>query len=149
MPTLTTNKRAWHDYQILEEHEAGIVLTGAEVKAIKQGHANLRGSYISIRQQEVWLIGAHISPYAMAAGRGQMDPARDRKLIMRRKEIDSLQGKEHSQGLTIVPLSVYTKGGLIKVKLGICRGKKAHDKRSSIKKRETDRLIQRALRQKA
>ncbi len=147
MPTLATNKRAYHDYRVLEEYEAGIVLTGPEVKSTKLGHINLSGSYVSIRQGTPWLVNSHISALPRAAGQFH-DPTRERKLIMRRKEIDSLVGKESSQGLTIVPLSVYTKGGLIKVKLGVCRGKKLYDKRAAIKKKESDRRIQRSLRQK-
>ncbi len=147
MPTLATNKQAYHNYQVLDEHEAGIVLTGPEVKSTKLGHINLKGAYVSVRQGALWLINTHISAYPRAAGQYH-EPTRDRKLIMRRKEIDSLLGKEKSHGLTIVPLSVYTKGGLIKVKLGVCRGKKQHDKRAAIKKKESDRRIQRSLRHK-
>lgn len=148
MPTLATNKRAHHDYLILSEYEAGIVLTGPEVKSTKLGHINLKGSYVSVRNGQLLLVNSHISKYHRDAS-GSHEPTRERKLIMRRTEIDSLLGKEKSQGLTIVPLSVYTKGGLIKVKLGVCRGKKQHDKRAAIKKKESDRRIQRSLRQKA
>lgn len=147
MPTLATNKHAYHDYQVLNEHEAGIVLTGPEVKSTKLGHINLKGAYVSVRHGTPWLVNSHVSAYPRAVGQYH-DATRDRKLIMRRKEIDSLLGKEKSHGLTIVPLSVYTKGGLIKVKLGVCRGKKHHDKRAAIKKKESDRRIQRTLRQK-
>ncbi|MBI5037790.1 MAG: SsrA-binding protein SmpB [Candidatus Kerfeldbacteria bacterium] len=148
MPTLATNKRAYHDYHVLEEYEAGIVLAGPEVKSAKLGHMSLQGGYVSTHNGQLRLLNTHISKYPRSQNH-VLDPIRERSLIMRRKEIDSLIGKEHSQGLTIVPLSVYTKGGFIKVKLGLCRGKKQFDKRAAIKKRETDRDIQRALRQKA
>lgn len=148
MPTLVTNKKAYHHYQILEDYEAGIVLYGSEVKSAKQGHIDLSGSYVTIKHQELWLLHAHISLYAMASTHRDLNPLRERKLIMKRQEIDSMIGKLKSQRLTVVPLSVYTKGGLIKIKLGIGRGKKDRDKRDTIKKREVNRQIGRALRNK-
>jgi len=150
MPTLATNKRVPHDYSILEKLEVGIVLTGPEVKAVKNGQINLIGSHISIdRHSEAWLIGAHISPYRPASSvQTDYDATRSRKLLLGKIEIDFLLGKEKERGLTILPLSVYTKGSLIKVGIGICRGKRQFDKRESIKRRDVDRQIQRTLRKK-
>lgn len=148
MPTLATNKEAHFRYHITQEYDAGIALTGAEVKSIKLGRCSLRGSFVTVSGSELWLTNAHVSPYAHAAGRAQPDPTRPRKLLMKRKEIDSLIGTLKAKGLTVLPLSVYTKGSLIKVRLGVCRGKKLYDKRATIKKRETNRSIQRLLRNK-
>jgi SsrA-binding protein len=148
MPTITTHKKALFNYEVLEKYEAGIVLSGAEVKSIKGGHINLKGSYVTLRNNELWLINAHISPYKMATTQKNYDPTQDRKLLLKRKEISSLIGKLKAKGLTILPISVYTKGSLIKIKIGVCRGKKLHDKRELIKKRESDRRLQRLMRDK-
>src|SRR3989339_1642544 len=141
MPTLASNKKATFDYRIIEQLEAGIVLSGPEVKSTKAGQINLKGSYISIDQSDdVWLIGAYISPYKPAKA-SQVGYIADRKrqILLHKKEIDFLRGKEKEKGLTILPLSVYTKGSLIKVKIAIAAGKKKFDKRESIKKRDLDR----------
>ncbi len=148
MPTLAHNKRGLHGYEILDKYEAGLVLFGAEVKSIKTGHCNLAGSYISVRGDEVWLINCHISPYPSAAGRENYPPNRERKLLLKRKEVAELVGKQKAKGLTVLPISVYTKGSLIKLSIGVCRGLKAYDKREVIKKRDTDRQLQRLLRVK-
>lgn len=150
MPTLANNKKGLHDHSVIEEFEAGVVLTGAEVKSTRAGQITLKGSYISIDQSnEAWLVGAHISPYRPASStQKDYDPDRKRKLILHKKEIDTLRGKEKEKGLTIIPISVYTKGSLIKVKLAIAKGKKMHDKRETLKKRDVDRDIRRAMRQK-
>src|SRR3989338_4735055 len=147
MPQITTNKKALHDYQILEKLEAGLVLTGAEVKAIKNGQINLKGSYITIDQKsQAWLINVHVSPYKPARGsQTHYEPTQSRKLLLKKKEIDYLRGKSQEHGLTILPISVYTKGGLVKVEIGIAKGKKQFDKRRIIKKREVDREIRRHL----
>lgn len=147
MPTLTTNKKAFHDYHILEKYEAGFVLTGPEVKSTKKGQINLKGSYVMARGNEIWLINCHISPYRMGNLKNYK-PTRDRKLLLNKKEISSLIGKLQSKGLTVLPLSVYTKGSLVKVEVGVAKGKKEYDKREIIKKRESNRAIQRALRGK-
>ncbi len=150
MKLIQKNKFAYFDYKILEEFEAGIVLTGAEVKSVKKGQIDLKGSYMTIRNYEPWLINAHISPYRMAAGsQKDYDPTHPRKLLLKKKELSSLIGKEKSQGLTIVPLSVYIIRRLVKIKLGLARGKKKIDKRETIKKREVERRIRRAIREKA
>ncbi len=148
MPTITTHKKALFNYEVLEKYEAGIVLSGAEVKSVKGGHINLKGSYVTLRNNELWLINAHVSPYKMATTQKNYSPTHDRKLLLKRKEISSLIGKLKAKGLTALPISVYTKGGLIKIKVGICRGKKLHDKRELIKKRESDRRLQRVMRNK-
>ncbi len=148
MPTITTNKSALHSYHILEKFEAGIVLSGAEVKSVKTGHINLKGSYVTLDKGRVKLINAHIAPYIMAANTTGYSPTRDRYLLLHKKEINTLIGKLNTQGLTVLPISVYTKGGLIKIEVAICRGKKLHDKRELIKKRESDRRMRKAMRNK-
>jgi len=148
MPTITTNKKALFNYQILEKVEAGLVLSGQEVKSIKGGNINLKGSYITLKGNEAWLINSHVSPYKMASTLKDYQPTHDRKLLLKKQEIASLIGKAQTKGLTVLPISVYTKGSLIKVSVGVCRGKKQKDKRELIKKRESDRHIQRVLRQK-
>jgi SsrA-binding protein len=150
MPNLATNKKAFADYEILEKLEAGLVLTGPEVKAAKASQINLKGSYVSIGiDDSINLIGAHISPYAPARGaQTGYDPTHSRKLLLKKQEIDRLRGKQREAGLTILPLSVYTKGSLVKLEIGIARGKRKYDKRASIRKRETDRDIRRLLRGK-
>lgn len=148
MPTYATNRDARHDYTILETLEAGIVLIGAEVKAVKSGNVSLKGSYASINGNELWLINAHIGRYQPAGLQPNYVPTRSRRLLVRRADIDSLVGKTKSTGQTLVPLSVYSKHGLIKVELGLARGKKAYDKRTAMKKRDTERKIGRAMRVK-
>lgn len=149
MPSYASNREAFHNYTIAEKLEAGIILSGAEVKAVKNGSVSLKGSYATITNNELWLLNAHIGRYNPAGPSLKYDPARSRKLLVRRSDIDRFIGKLHSQGLSLVPLSVYSKRGLIKVELGLGRGKKAYDKRQSIKKREVERKIGRALRIKA
>ena len=145
MPTLATNKHAFHNYQVLDEYEAGIILSGSEVKSVKSGQINLKGSYATMQENELWLINCHISPYQLSSSQRDYDPEQKRKLLLHKKELDGLIGKLKTKGLTLMPVSVYTKGGLIKIKIGVCRGKKAHDKREIIKKRESDIKIRRML----
>ena len=147
MPTLATNKKGLYNYQVLEKFEAGLVLSGAEVKSVKGGQINLNGSYVSLDpKSEAYLIGAHIAPYKQArATQINYDPTRQRKLLLRQREINYLQGKSREKGLTILPISVYTKGSLIKLEMGIARGKRQIDKREIIKKRDTDREIRRTM----
>lgn len=142
MPTLAKNKKALFNYEILEKIEAGIALSGPEVKSTKSGQINLKGSYISFFDNEPFLVNAHISSYKPAAKvQKHYNTERKRKLLLHRKEIDKLQGKMASQGLTIVPISVYTKNNLIKVEIGLARGKKKHEKRETIKKRDINKRI--------
>ena len=146
MPTLADNRRATYDYKILEKYEAGLVLTGPEVKSAKSGRINLQGAYIIPKGRELWLTGCHISPYAPAGVLPGYDPTRDRKLLLKRSELDYLVGRAGEKGLTLVPVSVYTSHMLVKLGLGLGRGKTQHDKRAAIRKRETTReLRQRTL----
>lgn len=147
MPTFATSRDARHNYEILETLEAGIALTGPEVKSIKGGNVSLKGSYATISHDELWLLNAHVGAYKPAAT-VKHEPTRSRRLLVRRSEIDRLIGKIHSTGLTLVPLSIYGKSGLVKVELGLARGKKAYDKRASTKKREVERNMKRAMRVK-
>lgn len=149
MATLVTNRKALAEYRILEDIEAGIALLGPEVKSVKTGHANLAGSYISVDPNlQAHIIGFHISPYPPAAANTPITPNRPRQLLLHKRQLTYLLGKQREKGLTIIPLSLYTKGGLIKVKLGLAEGKRQFDKRQTIKKRESDREIRRALRGK-
>ncbi len=127
MPTLATNKKGLFDHQILEKFEAGIVLTGPEVKSVKSGQINLKGSYVSTSQtDEVYLVNANISPYKPAAAiQTDYKPEQKRKLLLKKREIDYLRGKSREKGLTIMPISVYTKGSLIKLEIGLVQRKKA------------------------
>ena len=150
MPTLATNKKALAGNTVIEKFEAGVVLTGPEVKSVKLGHLNLRGSYVSVDGQgQVWLMNAHVSAYPPAgAAQAGYDPTQRRKLLLSKQEIDHLRGRVHEKGLTILPLSVYTKGSLIKLEIGLVRGKKLFEKRETIKKRDIDRQIRQRLRRR-
>lgn len=141
MPRYATNKKGIFNYHLLETIEAGIRLTGAEVKSIKEGHVDFSGSYVALRNEELWLVHCHISRYSRASRESREDPDRDRKLLVRKSQVISLIGTMSSQGLTIIPVSLYSKGSLIKVELALARGKKKEDKREAIKKREVDRRI--------
>ena len=142
--TLVVNRQARFNYEILEKFEAGISLVGTEVKSIREGKGNIKEAYADIRGGEAWLIGAHISPYSHGNITNH-DPLRDRKLLLNAREIDKLQGKVMEKGLTLVPLRLYLKGRLIKLELGVGRGKKLVDKREDIKKRDQEREIQREI----
>lgn len=142
---VTDNRQARYLYEILETYEAGIQLTGTEVKSIREGKVNLQDGYALIRNGEAWLLNAHISPYT---GSGQFfnhDPRRTRKLLLHRQEIRKLIGKVEQQGLTLVPLKMYLKRGLVKVSIALGKGKKLHDKREDLKRRQDQRDIQRAM----
>jgi len=145
MPAIAKNKKALHNYEVLEKFETGIVLTGQEVKSLKQGHIILAGSYIRIKDDEAWLIGAQIAKYDLAGPLPEYDPRRPRKLLLRKRELKYLVGKTQEKGLTLIPVSVYTKRSKIKLEIGLARGRKSHDKRAVIKKREEKRKISRAL----
>lgn len=148
MPSLAKNKKAYFEYEILDTVEAGLVLSGAEVKSIRSGNMKLAGGYISIFQDEAFLKGVHIGNYRYNGMRDDYEPTRERKLLLKRKEIAYLRGKMQEKGLTIVPLSVYTKGRRIKLEIGVARGKKLHDKRASIKKREQKREDARIMKER-
>ena len=141
---IADNRKARHDYHILETYEAGIALLGTEVKAIREGRVNLRDSYARTEQGEVWMMNVHISPYSH---RGYADHAekRQRKLLMHRHEIRKLIGRTAEKGLTLVPLQMYFKNGRVKVLVGLARGKQAHDKLETIRRREVDRETRAAV----
>jgi SsrA-binding protein len=135
---LATHRQATHNYFIDERMEAGVVLTGTEVKSLRQGRANLKDSYAVLRKGEIWLLNCHISPYSHGNIQNH-DPLRERKLLLHREEIRRLDRKRKNAGLTLVPLRLYLKKGRVKVELAVARGKKLYDKRESIKKRDQDR----------
>jgi SsrA-binding protein len=135
---IADNRKAFHDYHILETFEAGIALLGTEVKGIREGKANLRDSYARVDQAEVWLYNAHINPYSHR-GYADHDPRRKRKLLLHRQEIRKLVGQVTIKGLTLVPTRLYFKNGKVKVTLALARGKQAHDKRETIRRREVER----------
>jgi len=139
------NRRARHDYEVLDTIEAGIVLSGPEVKSLRQGRASLSEAYAVVRRGELWLLNAHVSPYEQA-GRDNPNPRRERKLLAHRAEISRLAGQVAERGLTLVPLSLYFKDGRAKVELALARGKRTVDKRDAIREREQEREIDRALR---
>ena len=141
---IAVNRRARYEYHIEETFEAGIALLGSEVKALRQGKANLKDSYGRLEGDEVWLWNAHISPYGPASQFGH-EPTRARKLLMHRSEISRLNGRVKERGLTLIPLRLYFKNGRAKVELGLARGKKQHDKREAIKEREVRREMDRAM----
>lgn len=145
MSTLVKNKKAGFNYELLDSYEAGLDLLGFEVKALKLGRGSLEGSYVVIRGGEAFLVGANIPPYQAGNTPAGYDPLRPRRLLLTRKEIKLLLGKEAEKGLTLVPISVYSKGKLLKLKLAIARGKKKYDKRETIKKREAKREMDRTL----
>ena len=144
--TVSKNKKAYHDYFVEEELEAGMELFGTEVKSIRQGSVNLKDSYVSLRTGEAILIGLHISPYE----KGNIfnkDPLRSRKLLLHRREINKLIGLSQQQGYAIIPLSIYFKGSYVKVKIGVCRGKKNYDKRAVTAERDARRKMERAMKE--
>jgi SsrA-binding protein len=138
------NRKAFHNYLIEEKVEAGLVLQGTEVKALRAGKANIRDSYAVFRGNELFLINSHISPYAMG-NRENHEPERSRKLLLNRSELSKLWGRSEVTGYTLVPLKMYFKNGIAKVEIGIGRGKKGHDKRASTKEKEAKRELARAV----
>ena len=143
---IATNRRARHEYEILETLEAGLVLRGTEVKSLRDGQVNFKDSYVTVRNGEPWLLGCHIAPYSHGTDANH-DPERDRKLLLHRKEISRLTGKVAERGLTLIPLRLYFKGGRAKLEIGLARGKKLHDKRSALRERETKREMDKAVRE--
>ncbi len=139
------NRKAYHDYFVEEKIEAGILLTGTEIKSIRNGRVNLKDSYARIENGEVWLHQMHISPYEQG-NRFNHEPLRTRKLLLNKTEISKLIGKVQLQGLTLVPIKIYLKRGLAKIDLGVCRGKKNYDKRQDIAEKDAKREIERAMR---
>lgn len=143
--TVVTNRKAHHDYFIDETYEAGIVLTGTEIKSVRAGRVNLRDSYVQVKDGELWLVDTHIAPYK-EAGYSSHEPKRPRKLLMHRREINRLQGKVQEKGYTVVPLRLYLKDNKwAKVEIALARGKKLYDKRQAIRKRDIQREVEREL----
>lgn len=145
MSTFIRNKKASFDYEILEKFDAGIELFGFEVKSIKSNHGNIEGSHITVRGGEAFLLNANIPPYQTANTPKDYDPERNRRLLLTKKELSELSGLEEKKGLTIVPISMYNKGKKVKVEIAVVRGKKKFDKRETIKKKDTQRDIDREL----
>ena len=143
--TVVSNRRALHDYEILERFEAGIVLTGAEVKSLRGGHGSLTEAFARVRNGEIWIEGFHIPPYEQAMDKSRTDPIRTRKLLQHRKEIERLIGKTAEKGLALVPLRVYFTHGMAKLEIGLGRGKRQFDKRQAIAEREQQRELAREL----
>lgn len=146
--TVTVNRKAQHDYHIVRTLEAGLSLRGTEIKSIREGRVSIREAYVRPDDGEVWLVGAHIAHYA-PAGSANHDPTRRRRLLLHKRQIAELRRAVESEGVTIVPLRLYLKGGRAKLEIAVGRGKKRYDKRAAIAKRDADRQIQRALRRKA
>jgi SsrA-binding protein len=144
---VASNRRARYDYDILETFECGIVLTGSEVKSIRDGKIQLKDSYARVQDGEVWLHGVHVSPYAYAHGANAHDPDRSRKLLLHRAEIDEIMGRTQQDSLTLVPLSVYFQDRQAKVELGLAKGRRRYDKRQAIATRDAAREAERAMAQ--
>lgn len=143
--TVATNRKARHDYHIEESYEAGIALSGSEIKSVRAGRVNLRGSYARVVNGEVFLFDSHISPYEQSGTYFNHIPVRPRKLLLHKREIKRLTGLIQQKGLTLVPLRIYFKGRRAKVELGVARGKKTYDKREDIAKRDAQRSIERVM----
>ena len=146
--TIADNRKALHDYHVLETWEAGVALLGTEVKAIREGSVNLRDSFARIENGEVWLMNVHVSPYSHT-GYAHHDERRHRKLLLHRHEIQKLTGRVAEKGFTLVPLRMYMKNGRVKVALALAKGKQAHDKRETIRRREIDRETRAAVKARA
>lgn len=141
---IAQNKKAWHDYFVDEKYEAGVALTGTEIKSVRAGAVNLKDSYCSFENGEIFAVGVHISPYEQG-NRFNHEPLRDKKLLMHRKEILKLAGRVQQKGFSVIPLSLYFSGSYVKMEIGLCRGKKLYDKRESDAERQADRTMERHL----
>ncbi len=146
--TITVNRKAYHDYHILKSYEAGIQLTGTEIKSLRDGRISIREAYVRPEEGEMWLVGAHIAHYP-PAGRWNHDPTRKRRLLLHAKEIRELTEAVRAQGMTIVPLRVYLKNGLAKVEIALARGKRKYDKREALARREAERRMRQATMRRA
>jgi SsrA-binding protein len=144
---IAENRKAFHDYHIVDTYEAGVVLLGTEVKSIREGNVNLRDSFARVEGGEVWIYNVHISPYSHR-GYSDHEPTRRRKLLLHRQEIRKLIGKTVERGMTLVPTRMYFKDGRVKVAISLAKGKKAHDKRETIKRREADRETRAAVKER-
>jgi SsrA-binding protein len=145
--TITLNRRARHEYAVEETLEAGIALTGTEIKSIRAGRVNLAEAYARIERGEAWLIGAHIAPYEQG-NRNNHEPTRTRKLLLHRDQISELLGRTQAKGFTLVPLKLYIRNGMAKLEIGIAKGKKAHDKRRTIAERDARRELERSTKER-
>lgn len=146
--TVTVNRKAQHDYHILRTLEAGLSLLGTEIKSIRDGRVSIREAYVRPDDREIWLVGAHVAHYP-PAGSANHEPTRRRRLLLHRRQIAELRRAVESEGVTIVPLRLYLKGGRAKLEIAVARGKKRYDKRAAIAKRDAERQIERALRRNA
>lgn len=144
MKTISLNRKAYHDYVIEESVEAGIVLTGTEIKSVRAGRVNIREAYAHPQGDELWLFNAHIAHYE-GGNRYNHEPTRPRKLLLHRRQIDELSGRVTQKGFTLVPLKLYLKNGVAKIELGLVRGKKHYDKRESMARRQAERDMERAM----
>ncbi len=148
LQSVSDNRKARHDYHVLETYEAGIVLTGTEIKSVRRGQVQLRGSYARINNGEIWLYDAHIAPYAESGEYFNHDPMRPRKLLLHRRQIMKIRTELEMKGRTLVPLRMYIRGRYAKVELAIAQGKKLYDKRSSIAERDAKRQIERVIKER-
>lgn len=142
------NRKAMHDYQLLDSFEAGLVLSGVEIKSIRANLVNLQDGWVQVIGDELWLMGVHITPYKQASMFDRLDPRRPRKLLMHRKEINRLISRVNEKGLTLIPTQIYLKNGRAKIEIALARGRKQYDKRDQIAKRESDLQLRRALRER-
>ncbi len=142
---IARNRKAFHDYEVLEQVEAGLVLLGSEVKSLRQGQVSFQDAHARVKQGEIWLVGLHIAPYTNASWTNH-EPTRPRKLLLHRREIRKLQASIDRQGLTLVPLDLYFKNGRAKATLGVCRGRKKHDKRQALRKKADQQAMARERR---
>ena len=147
MKALATNRYVRHEYEVLDTFDAGMMLTGQEVKSIKNGAISLKGAHVIVRNSQAWLLNATVSPYPQAGPLPDYDPTRSRKLLLNSSEIERIAGGLSRDRLTVVPLEVYTHRGLVKIKIALARGKKEYEKRETIKKREVTREVQRTIRE--
>ena len=143
---IATNKKAYHDYFVEDTYEAGVALVGCEVKSCRLGAVNLKDSFVIIKNGEAFMLNVHIAPYKMGSY-FNVDSKRTRKLLLHKTEINKLRGKVEQKGYTLIPLKMYFKDALVKIELGLCRGKELHDKRAAIKEKESNRNVQRILKE--
>ena len=145
---ITKNRKAHHDYHVSDRYDAGLVLMGSEIKSIRNHNINIGDGFIQAKDGELWLMNAHISPYKEASRFGHSDPQRPRKLLLHRREINRIINKLRDNGMTVIPLQVYLERGRAKIEIGVARGKKRYDKRADLAKRDSDRQIERALKER-
>jgi len=145
--SLAFNKRATFDYDLLEEFEGGLALTGAETKSVKAGHVRLSGAFLHVRNGELWIKNLLVTPYGPAGEKAVQTASRDRKVLVHRRELEKIAGKTQAEGLTLVPVSLYTRRNLVKIGFALARGKRKHEKREAIKKREVQRSLQERMRE--